>query len=228
MKRFSLLCIAFVAIACAVFSCKNKTEGEAATVSDAAAVSNTPSGDAYTVDAAGSMLNWEGSKVTGKHMGTIAVKDGKFYVADGNITGGSFNIDMNSIVVTDLASGKGKEDLENHLKGTASEGKDDFFNVTAHPTASYEITKVTALTGDSTATHMVYGNLNLKGTAKEVGFKAKVSAEGDMIKVTTPQFMINRTDFGIKYGSGTFFDNLGDKAINDNFGLAISVNAKKG
>ncbi len=227
MRRFSLLLVAFVGLTFIAQSCKNKIEGEQAQVGEAAEVA-TVTGEKFTVDAPNSILKWNASKVTGTHNGTINIADGAFYLADGGISSGSFNIAMNSIIVNDLQPGKGKEDLEAHLRGTASDSADDFFNSNQFPKAKYEITKTTALMNDSLATHLIYGNLTLKGVTKEVSFKAKVNVEGDSIKVTTPQFLINRTDFGIKYRSGTFFENIGDKAINDEFGLQIDLTAKKG
>jgi polyisoprenoid-binding protein YceI len=209
--------------------CKENPKGEEAKVSDATtpAASGVPIGDAYAVDPAKSSIAWEGSKVGGKHMGTINVSSGEFFIDNGNITGGSFTIDMNSIVVTDIKAGEGKEDLESHLKGTASEGKDDFFNVESFPIATFAVTKSEPISGDANATHAVTGNLNLKGGARSITIKAKVAAQGDAVTVVSAPFTINRTDWGIKYGSASFFDNLADKAINDNIGLTINVAAAK-
>lgn len=226
MKKTTFLFLLSIGILVSVSSCKNKTAGEKAEVGEAQTVA-AANGDKYVVDAKSARLLWEASKVTGKHNGSINIGSGEFFVKDGNITSGSFNIAMNSILVYDLQPGQGKEDLEGHLKGTGTEGVDDFFNVNTFPTAKYEITKTTAVSNDSTATHLVYGNLTLKGITKEVGFKAKISNEGNMIKVVAPQFQIDRTEFGIKFRSGKFFDNLADKAINDNFGLAIELSATK-
>ena len=225
MKKVSLFLVA-VAMVLATQSCKNKSTGEEAAVGEAQEVA-AANGDKYVVDAQSAKVLWEGSKVTGKHNGSVNVANGEFFLKDGEITSGTFTLAMNSIIVNDLQPGQGKEDLEGHLKGTGAEGVDDFFNVNTFPTATYAITKTTALANDSTATHLVYGNLTLKGVTKEVGFKAKITNEGNMVKVSVPQFQIDRTEFGIKFRSGKFFDNLADKAINDNFGLAIELTANK-
>jgi polyisoprenoid-binding protein YceI len=215
----------FLAFTALVTSCKNKPEGDAAGVGEAGDVSSI-SGDQYTTDASMAKIMWEGSKPGGKHSGTINISEGNLYVTDGMVSGGSFTIDMNSINVTDL-EGEYKTNLEAHLKGTAEEGKTDFFNVTVYPTAKFEITKVTALTDDSNTNALVYGNLTLLDVTKEVSFKATISISEASVVVSTPQFTINRTDWGIKYGSKSFFDNLKDKFIEDNMGLAISLEAKK-
>ncbi len=218
--RFNLLlfCMALITFS----SCK-KASGEKADVSDAGEVAEQKGVD-YSVDVNNSLINWEGSKPTATHTGTINVSEGSISVAEGKVSGGSFNIDMNSIVVTDL-EGNQKGYLEAHLKGTNEDKADDFFNVNKYPTASFEITKVTDLVNDPEATHLVYGNLTLKETVKEVGFKAKVEMQDGKITVSTPAFTIDRTQWGIKYGSPSFFENLKDKAISNDIGLSVNLTA---
>ena len=211
-----------LALMVAISSCK-KASGEKAEVSDAAEVAEQTGVD-YSVDVTNSVINWEGSKPTATHTGTINLSEGMISVADGNVTGGSFTIDMNSIVVTDL-EGNQKAYLEAHLKGSNEDKADDFFNVNKYPTAAFEITKVTALQGDAEATHLIYGNLTMKETVKEIGFKAKVEMNNGTINVSTPAFTIDRTQWGIKYGSPSFFENLKDKAISNDIGLRVNLTA---
>ncbi|MBK9151610.1 MAG: YceI family protein [Saprospiraceae bacterium] len=225
MKNILKLAFLFVALSAMVVSCKNKVDGDAAGVGEAGDVA-AAMGDAYTTDATRAKIMWEGSKPTGKHNGTVNISEGTLYVKDGAVTGGSFTIDMNSIIVSDL-QGEWKDKLEAHLKGTANEGKTDFFNVTQYPTGKFEITKITGLTDDSNANALVYGNLTLLDVTKEVSFKATISVSENTVVVNTPPFTINRTDWGIKYGSKTFFDNLKDNVIDDNIGLTINLEATK-
>jgi len=137
----------------------------------------------------------------------------------GKVVGGKFEIDMASLTCTDLKAGDGKEDLEGHLKSP------DFFDIAAHPTATFVITKVTELAGDASANSLVYGNLNLKGVEKGIAFKAMINDKGQGVSVVSPEFSINRTDFGMKYGSATFVDVVKDRAINDNVKLSINLSA---
>lgn len=203
-------------------ACKNK--GTKAEVSDAEKVS-TVTGTDFNVDTASSSVMWTGFKPTGKHNGTINIENGTVTIKDGKIVGGKFTLDMNSIAVLDL-DGDYKADLEAHLKGTGEEGTDDFFNVTKYPTATYEITNVTGLENNPEGTHMIYGNLTLKDIIKQVAFIANVDITEDAVKVTTPPFEINRTDWGINYKSKSVFDNLKEKFINDEMAVAIKLNAK--
>ncbi len=198
-------------------SCKKDTKatspaGEMAPVAEA-------TGTQYSVVPARSLVTWAGSKLAGTHTGTFQISEGSISVDKDKISGGKFIIDMNSLTNTDLAAGSGKEDLEGHLKSA------DFFDVANHPTASFEITKVTELEGAKDANSLVYGNLTLKGVTKQLGFKAHINYRGTGVSVTTPEFSFNRTDFGIKYGSSNFMDVMKDKAINDEVSLSISLGA---
>ena len=205
-------------------SCK-KAEGEKASVSAAAEVKKS-TGLTLPVDLGASMVNWEGAKPTGTHTGMIKLSSGEITLDGMTITGGSFVLDMTSIAVTDL-EGDMKGNLEAHLKGT-SEGKEDhFFNVAKYPTGKFEITKVVKVNGNPEATHSIYGNLTMRDVTKQVGFQALVGIGKDRIEVTTPSFTINRTDWGVNYGSQSVFDNLGDKFINDEIGLSITLKAGK-
>ncbi len=221
----NFLMIAFLSVVTFLASCKGKEQAAPAADAGTTAVADTAA-VVFNVDSSATKVMWEGSKPKGKHMGTLNVTNGTVSVQNGNITAGEFTIDMNSINVTDL-TGDEKAGLESHLKGTKKGEEDHFFNVAKFPTAKFAVNKVTGLTGDSTATHLVYGNLTVKDVTKEINFKANVSASADGVTVKTAPFMINRTDFNVKYGSKTFFDNLKDKFIDDNIAIQIDLTAKK-
>jgi len=173
--------------------------------------------DILTVDTAASELKWKGYKVTGNHEGTISVKEGQLLMEDGQLTGGSFTIDINSMTCTDLQGGMADK-LLGHLKS------DDFFGAATYPEAKFEITKV-ASRGTEGA-FKVYGDLTIKGTTKEVRFNTQLTEE-DGNTIAVADLEIDRTDYGLKYGSGSFIDNLGDKTIYDEFELGIRLVAKK-
>lgn len=212
-----------MAVALLAASC-TKPEGEKAEITeaqDAAALV----GGTYVADTAASIVNWSGAKPGTVHTGTINVAEGTFAVTDGNITGGSFLIDMNSIVDTDL-EGDYKAGLEAHLKGTATGKEDDFFNVAKYPTSKFEITSVTAIEGDSVNTHEIAGNLTLKDITKNVTFKANVSSNDDgTITATSEQFTIDRTEWDIKF-MATVIGFPADKAVAPEIGLQINLVAK--
>ena len=172
---------------------------------------------AYKADLKTTVIKWEGKKVTGKHNGTVNIKSGAIEVLDGMATSGNFIIDMTSIMCTDLTAGKGKEKLEGHLKS------EDFFGTDAHPTAEFKATKITKVNG---ANYTVAGDLTIKGQTHPISFPANIVITKKMVKATG-KVTIDRTLYGIKYGSGSFFDNLGDKAINNEFSMDIQFVANK-
>ncbi len=208
-------------------ACKNDVKGDKASVSEKGKVAETSDATTYKVDNAASKISWEGSKPTGAHEGVISLSEGSIDMEKGEIVGGSFVIDMNTISCTDL-EGDSKAGLEAHLKGMRDEGEEDhFFNVAKYPTAKFEITKVAKLANDENASHLIYGNLTMKDKSNQIGFKAKIDAAGDKVMVSTPNFKINRTLWGVNYASKSVFDNLKEKFVNDDIGLAISLEASK-
>jgi len=224
MKNLLNLSILFFAITMMV-ACKND-KGEKATVNEEAGEVKAAEGETYMVNTETSKVLWEGSKPAGTHNGTINISEGTVSVMGDKVTAGTFTMDMGSVTVLDL-EGEYKGYLEAHLKGLGDDNTDDFFNVNKYPTSKFEITKVTALEGDPDGNHLIYGNLTLKDMTKEVGFKAFVDIKDNMVRVTTPQFTIDRTEWGIKYNSSDFFDNLKDKAIDNEVGLKINLVASK-
>ncbi|MFT5999531.1 MAG: polyisoprenoid-binding protein YceI [Neolewinella sp.] len=171
-----------------------------------------------SVDTEASQVIWKGYKVTGSHEGTIAVEDGNLDFTDGILTGGSFAINMASIKATDISGGSAAK-LEGHLKSA------DFFGVENYPTAVFKITKVVSrgMAGD----YRITGDITIKEKTESIRFNAKVT-EADGVYTATAELNLDRTDFDVRYGSGSFIDNLGDKTIYDEFDLGIILVTKKG
>jgi len=171
----------------------------------------------YKVDTQSSVVVWTGYKVTGKHTGTVKIQNGMVTTDNGVLTGGSFDIDMNSITCTDL-EGEYAGKLVGHLKS------DDFLGAAAYPKATFVITK--AIPQDTKGNYKILGNLTIKGTTKEVKFFANVAEANGMVNAAG-KITIDRSEFNMRYGSGSFFDGLGDKTIYDEFDLQVSLVAKK-
>jgi len=158
-----------------------------------------------------SQIKWKGYKVTGEHSGTINVKNGDLQFEDGVLTGGSFAIDMTSLKVTDLEGGMAQK-LEGHLKSA------DFFGIEKFPAANFKITK--AISRGTPGSYKVIGDLTIKETTKEIKFITQVSEDQ---KTATAKITVDRSDFNVRYGSGSFFDGLGDKTIYDEFDLEVAL-----
>ncbi|MAW96685.1 MULTISPECIES: YceI family protein [unclassified Leeuwenhoekiella] len=205
----------------ALVSCKNeaKNETEAADAEAAAEVSTEAA--KYMVDKNESEIAWEGEKPTGTHTGTVKLESGVIRLED-SVLSGSFLIDMTSILVTDL-EGDQKTSLEDHLKGTVEGKEGDFFNVQKYPTAAFEITGVTEKDGKK----MMSGNLTLKETKKNIEFPVMYEVAGNTMTLKSEPFTIDRTEWGVNYGSKSVFDNLGDKFINDDIQLEFTIVASQ-
>lgn len=223
MKKNFVKITAIAAVA-VLASCKSEPKNQAS-AEEAVAVEEVTEAAAvtYSADPANSVIEWKGFKPTGTHTGTLSISEGNFQVAGNEIVGGEFTIDMNTITVTDLEAGDGKEDLEAHLKGTVEEKQDHFFNVEEFPTATFEVTGIKT-EGEKT---MMEGNLTIKGTTKNISFPVQMQDTGDMIEVSSEAFTIDRTQWNVNYGSKSIFDDLGDKFINDEIELSIKVAANK-
>ncbi len=162
------------------------------------------------IDTESSTVKWVGNKATGQHNGTIAIQEGTLDMDGVKLTGGSFSIDMTSITCEDLP-GRAKTKLETHLKS------DDFFAVENHPTASFIITKARVA---SKGEYVITGNITIKDITKEIQFSATVSKTGNRVSATA-DLTIDRSEFNVRYGSGSFFDDLGDRLIYDDFELSV-------
>ncbi len=183
-------------------------------------VAKTPHTDVYKVDTAVSSMEWFAEKMTGKHNGTIKFASGEISNNHGNYTG-TFEIDMSSIEDKDLESPEYKAKLENHLKSA------DFFDATKYPIAKFVMTSVTPLAVSKDGnTHAIKGLLTIKDKTNEITFSSSVKIEGNKI-FSTGSAIVDRAKFDIKYGSKTFFADIGDKMIYDEFTLKFNVVAAK-
>jgi polyisoprenoid-binding protein YceI len=171
----------------------------------------------YNVDTNNSSISWKGNRtVGGGHEGTINIAEGSLIFQNGVFSGGSFIIDMNTISSTDLTGGR-KDRLDGHLKN------EDFFDVEKFPTSRLVITKVEQI---GAGRFRVTGDITIKSTTLSVQFPATVGEVAGRM-VASGAFSFNRADFDVRYGSGKFFDNLGDRAISDEIPLTINLVANK-
>ena len=168
------------------------------------------------VDVAASQIVWKAYKVTGEHTGAISVKDGSFDYKDGVLIGGELTIDMKSITCTDL-TGDYAQKLVGHLHSP------DFFATETHPTAKIVLTNVVA---NGVNRYKVTADLTIKDTTKPVKFIATITEEMGK-NVATTDIQIDRSEYDVRYGSGSFFDNLGDKTIYDEFDLSVRLVSAK-
>jgi polyisoprenoid-binding protein YceI len=169
---------------------------------------NLAAQDRLTADTSKTQLQWKGEKVLGEHTGTIKLKSGWLNWQENKIISGEFIIDMAS-----LKESKNTKKLETHLKS------EDFFGVEKFPVSKLVITGSTSF---ATGTATVSGNLTIKDITNPVEFKATTEKKDDG-QWYYAKIIIDRTKYNIRYGSGSFFENLGDKTIYDDFEVKVNL-----
>ena len=163
----------------------------------------------YNINQEASSLVWTGREVsTSSHYGTINFISGQFEVSEGIISQGEFFVDMTSINVQDLEGGS-KERLEGHLRS------DDFFSVDSFPSAHLYISSSELIENGK---WMVNGFLTIKDISHPILFEMANTQNG-----WTANLVFDRSKYNVKFRSGTFFENLGDKLIYDDIELAINL-----
>lgn len=159
-----------------------------------------------TIDFNESLLKWKGSKVTGEHVGTIAIKSGDLKFSKGLIESGELIVDMEKIKITDL-QGEWADKFLSHIKSA------DFFD-----TQKFPIAKINIKSDDG---NKLNGELTIKGKTSPISFRYKKT------KNTYSGVMkFDRTKFDMIYGSGDFFKNLGDKMINNDVEVEFNIKVK--
>lgn len=181
------------------------------------ALSFTAVDTTYQVDAKQSKLGWLGRKIGGEHSGGLNLSKGTLQWDGKQLKGGSFEIDMTSITNTDITDKGYSQKLVDHLKS------DDFFSTSKHPKATFVITKVSPAANNQ---QLVKGKLTIKGITHEVEFPAVVQTKGNQLTATA-KIIVDRSLYDVRYGSQSFFADLGDKAIDNEFELQVALVATK-
>jgi len=161
-----------------------------------------------TVNVDNSTVVWTGKKVTGSHEGTVGIKEGTLNFDNNALTGGMITIDMSSLTCTDLEGGMNAK-LVGHLSSP------DFFDVANHPTAALNITSATK---NEDGSYSIVADLTIKSITNPISFEADITEN-----TAKSTLKIDRTKYDVKYGSGSFFENLGDKTIYDHFDLEVML-----
>lgn len=169
--------------------------------------------DKVEVDPAGSKVVYVGKKVTGQHTGEVKVAGGYLTFEKDALKGGEIEVDMTSINNTDIADAEYKKKFVDHMHSP------DFFDTAASKTAKVVIKSVKKTKGDN---YKINGDLTIKGKTSPVTFDAVANKEK-----ATANVVFDRTKYDIKYGSGKFFQGLGDKMITDDVQLTVDLTLKK-
>lgn len=171
----------------------------------------------YPIDTSQSTIEWHARKVLGQHHGTLKLKSGYLLFNGEHLSGGSFEIDMNSLADLDLTDKESNEQLVSELKSSK------FFETDKYPIAKFTIKKVIFRSPHRLT---IAGNLVIKGITKPISFLAVVKKSKDLVAASAKQVLVDRTQYNIKYHSKSFYAKLGDKAIYNKFSLSIDLLAR--
>lgn len=219
--------IFLISLVIVLVSCKSKPSTESINAGDAGIVA-VSAGTGYVLDPSVSAINWKGTKPGGEHNGNVSISEGNLISENDQVVSGTFTIDLNSITNLDISDTEMNAKLVGHLKSP------DFFDVAQFPTAKFEITSVVELPGKSPAsenelqlTHQVTGNLVMKGITKSISFPASIRLTGSIISAVTEPFAIDRTQWGVNYGSKSIFAELKDQFIGDEMIISLNLRFNK-
>ncbi|RAK65135.1 YceI family protein [Hymenobacter edaphi] len=166
-----------------------------------------PAGTVYQLQPAASRLTWTGHADIGTYApsGTLQLRASTLRYDGRRLRAARVTVDMRSLHHDNAQ-------LREHLRGA------DFFDVEQFPTAEFRL--------QSTSGGQARGLLTIKGVAQPVTFPLTLTrgAAGELRLRGTAS--IDRTRFGIRYNSRSFFAGVGDQAIRNDFQLAFDVVAQ--
>ncbi len=197
------------------FGCGGPVTGENKNNASASSISLHVGNEKYfIIDMKESVVAWTGSSVHGKHEGYVYISKGELMIENGQLMGGTVEVDMNTI---EDGSHRRDNNLINHLKGP------DFFDVKKFPFSTIAITRIASINAEDME---ITGSLTIKGITHPVTFPARIEVKGGIVKASG-RLVIDRTLWDVRYKSGKFFDNLKDQAIADSIEFNIKIVAKK-
>jgi polyisoprenoid-binding protein YceI len=157
------------------------------------------------IDVTRSKLEWTGKKLGGEHYGEIQLASGYLTFNKGKLAGGSFEIDMNGITCVDITDQKSNKRLVDHLKS------EDFFSVTRFPVSRFVITRAEPTAAGQ---YLVTGNLTIKEITNPIAFTVTFNPPNNPA-IAEATMVFDRSKFDVKFGSQSFFSNLGDRLVYD-------------
>ncbi|MDP6400837.1 MAG: YceI family protein [Candidatus Marinimicrobia bacterium] len=210
--KFKIVVIAALSIFLLSCAKERKKPAEGSNQSNNATIPIIREGN-YTVNVDSSTIKWTGKEITtDSHYGTLGLKQGAVEVSTAGIVSGNVVVDMNSIQCLDM-TGRGKTKLEGHLRS------DDFFGVQSFPEAALSFTSLSAET--SGEIHFT-GDLTIKNITHPITFSGLIHQSGNNYSATI-NFSFDRTLYDVKYRSGKYFKDLGDKLILDDIDISAKI-----
>ena len=218
-NKLSITCLILI-IAPLFFGCRGPVKEKNQNNASSNSVSlEHVAGEKYIIDTKETVLTWEGSMVFGfgeKSIGYVYISKGELIIEKDQLVGGTVEVDMNTIEYKDKAD---TNTPVKHLKSP------DYFDVGKFPISTFAITKVESVNVRS-KTIKVTGNLTIKGITNPITIPAEIEFKDGIVRAIG-DVIIDRTQWGIRYRSGKFYDNLADQAVSDDFEIQMKIVAKK-
>jgi len=170
----------------------------------------------YQVVISQSQVKWIGRKIGSYHEGSIELARGSLDILNNTITDGAFALEMSTIKDHDLKDKKDRAKLEKHLKSK------DFFYVKNYPISLFNLYSITEKSDDKGNNYWIEGSLTIKGIRHAITFPAKIDFKGEEI-VAQAKMTFDRSKYNVRFSSGSFFENLGDKLIYDNIEMEVNL-----
>ncbi len=209
MKKILLILFLFLA------GCGTKKDTE---ISSNSSNIISPEQGLYSVVIDETELLWIGKELSTKiHTGTLNLSNGLIQVDNDKTITGNVTINMSTINVTDL-QGRAKEMLEGHLRSA------DFFEVENFPeaTLSFKSKSFNKLKNQIN----FEGELTIKDISNPIIFNATLLESSPYLKAKAI-LSFDRSKYDVRFRSGSFFENLGDKLILDDIDVNITLVTKK-
>lgn len=221
MKTKMKKSLLFLSAAAFLAACGSSAPEETVETTEAQEVQEVVEAATVAAKPDASTINWVGfnTYADGRHNGTVALKGGEFQLKGEELVGGSFTIDMTSIVCADITDAEKNGNLIGHLMS------DDFFAVETNPEGKFEIVSVKANDSaqEAGASHTVVGNLTLRGITKSITIPANIEVSNGSVQVTTPEFAIDRKEWNVMFRASTIEGVAKDKLIDDNILLSLDI-----
>lgn len=178
-----------------------------------------PADGMHRLDTERSRIGWAGRNLLTTHYGTIKLRGGEIEIRGGRLVHGIFSIAMDSIEVADIGDGGLRAMLVRHLES------DDFFDTARFPDAEFRIERIAPLPEamPGTPNCEVAGLLTLRGVCQEIAFPAIIGPTADGRFAADAHFDLDRTRWGVLYGSGKFYQKLGMHLVHDDISFELKL-----
>ena len=218
MNYSTFATIGLLSLSLTLASCSGRKGQNGVSATDSVASNTITTDQALHIDTTLSYISWRGFKPGGEHFGKLPISSGVVNLKERTLYAGAVVIRMNGISVEDLKADEGGDKLNAHIES------EDFFDVEKYPEARFELTGIPAEGLKLSDAQVLHGNLTLKGVTKNIAIpiaSCVLDINEGTYTFTSSVFTINRADWGVKYGSKSFFTGLGDKFINDDIELSF-------